>query len=142
MSLTKPNRRASDRYFDLVRSFPLRPIRSESELDKATAVLTRLAKSTPEHKMSAGERDYVEALSVLIQRFEQGRRDTALPRLTPIDRLKLLMEETGMNVNDVGHVIGSQPNASLILHGKRSMSKGQILRLARHFGVSPALFME
>ena len=63
-------------------------------------------------------------------------------QLAPIDRLKFLMRESGMNVCDLGRVIGIQPNASLTLSDKRSLSKGQILKLARHFAVSPALFME
>lgn len=142
MSATVAKHRGRDSYFDLVRDLPLRPIRSENELDRALAVLLKRVKSRPEQKMDAGERDYVEALTMLVQRFEEGRRRSSLPRLAPIDRLKFLMQEQGMNVSDLGRVIGSQPNASLILHGKRSMSKGQILKLAKHFAVSPALFME
>jgi antitoxin component HigA of HigAB toxin-antitoxin module len=92
--------------------------------------------------MDAGERDYVETLGVLARRFEQGRRDSVLPKLTPLDRLKFLMEERDMSVNDLGRAIGSQPNASLILHNKRAMSKGQILKLAKYFAVSAALFIE
>jgi len=92
--------------------------------------------------MDVGERDYLEALTVLVQRYEQGRRNSALPKLTPIDRLKFLMREVGMNVSDLGRVIGNQPTASLILSGKRSLSKTQILKLARHFAVTPALLIE
>jgi HTH-type transcriptional regulator/antitoxin HigA len=98
-------------------------------------------RSTPEKQMNAGERDYVEALTMLIQRFEDARRRSALPKLAPIDRLKFLMEQRRMSVGDLGRVIGSQPSASLILRGRREMSKGQILKLARYFAVSPALFM-
>jgi HTH-type transcriptional regulator / antitoxin HigA len=139
---TVVGRQVRDSYFELVRAFPLRPIRSERELDRAIAVLLRLETSQPHEQREAGERDYIEAMAMLIQRFEDGRRNAALPDLTCTDRLKFLMEQRGMNVSDLGRVIGSQPNASLILHGKRSMSKGQILKLARHFDVSPALFMD
>jgi HTH-type transcriptional regulator/antitoxin HigA len=136
------NLRESDRYFEFVRSFPLRPIRTEADAERAIAVLTRISLSKPEEKMEAGERDYSEALTLLVQQFERRRTNSALPRLSPVDRLRFLMNERGMSVNDLGRVIGSQPNASLILHGKRSMSKGQIIKLSRHFAVSPALFIE
>jgi len=136
------NRPLPDPYFDLVRAFPLRPIRSDDELERAVAVLLRLSTSTPEDKMDLGERDYLEALTLLVQRYEQGRRDSVLPKLTVIDRLKFLMREVGMNVSDLGRVIGSQPNASLVLSGKRTLSKSQILKLAKYFAVSSALFME
>jgi len=142
MSTAIAKRPAKDSYFDLVRRFPLRPIRSELELDRAMEVLRKLVMSKPEEKMDVGERDYIEALGVLAQRFEQGRRNSALPKLTPLDRLKFLREQRGMIVNDLGRVIGSQPTASLILHGKRSMSKRQIVKLAKYFAISPALFID
>jgi HTH-type transcriptional regulator/antitoxin HigA len=141
MKSTAIQARTVDSYFDLVRAYPLRPIHSERELEKAAAVLVKLSSAKLEEEMDAGERDYVEALTTLIQRFEQNRRDSALPKLTPLDRLKFLMEELGMNTNDLGRVIGSQPNASLILRGRRTMSKAQILKLAGHFAVSPGLFL-
>ncbi|HEX4054482.1 MAG TPA: hypothetical protein VHX86_09475 [Tepidisphaeraceae bacterium] len=71
--------------------------------------------------MQADERDYAEALAILVHRFEQDRRRSSLPKLTPIDRLKFLMQEHAMTVNDLARVLGSQPNASLILHGKLSL---------------------
>src|SRR5260370_38005796 len=115
MATAMQHHRARDSYFHLVRAFPLRPIRSEEEFEKAMTMLLKLSTATPEAKMDAGERDYVEALAMLVQRFEQGRRSCILARLDPVDRLQFLMEQQGMNVSDVGRVIGSQPNASLIL---------------------------
>lgn len=141
MSSVAGKRVVRDSYFELIRAFPLRPIRSQRVLDQAVAVLLKLARSKPEQSMDAGERDYAEALSVLVQRFEQGRRDSVLPRLAPIDRLRFLMDERNMTVNELGKVIGSQPSASLALRGKRALSKAQIVKLARFFAVSPALFL-
>jgi HTH-type transcriptional regulator/antitoxin HigA len=142
MKATTTPRRTPDSYFDLVRAFPLRPIRSADELDRAVAVLLKLTTSKPEDEMDAGERDYGEALGLLVQRFEQAHGTSSLPKGTPLDRLKFLMEESKMTVGDLGRVLGSQPTASLVLHGKRSLSKAHILKLARYFAVSPALFME
>jgi HTH-type transcriptional regulator/antitoxin HigA len=135
-------RRSSDSYLELVQTFPLRPIRSEAELDRAATVLIRLAKSKPEEKMDAGDRDYAEALTMLVQRFEQKRRDSALPRLRPLDRLKFLMEEQDMKAADLANILGSQASVAVILQGEKEMTKAQILKLAKHFSVSPALFME
>jgi antitoxin component HigA of HigAB toxin-antitoxin module len=105
------------------------------------AVLLKLALSKPSEAMDVGKRDYVEALTVLVQRFERDGRDSSLRKLTPLDRLKFLMEQRAMTTCDLSLVLGSQPNAPLILHGKRSMSKSHILKLARPFAVSPALFV-
>lgn len=141
MSTTTAKHWVHDSYFDLIHAFPLRPIHSENEFDRATAVLLNLAESKPAEELDTGERDYLEALMMLVQRFEQNRRHSSLPKLTPIDRLKFLMEESSMTVNDLARIVGSQPNASLILHGKRSLSKAHIVKLAKHFAVSPALFL-
>lgn len=133
---------ASDVYFDLVRAFPLRPIHSNNELDRALAVLLGLSAAKPHGRMDPGERDYLEALALLIQQFEQMRRDTVLPKASPLDRLKFLMDERGMDAVDLGRVLGNRPAASRILDGKRKLTTASIRKLAGHFAVSPALFIE
>jgi antitoxin component HigA of HigAB toxin-antitoxin module len=55
--------------------------------------------------------------------------------------LKHLMEEHEMNISDLGRVIGSQSNASLILSGKRPISRRVMRLLSEHFGVAPAVFV-
>ena len=42
----RPRGPTSHRYFDLVREFPLRPIRSDRELDRAIAVIDRLLRGS------------------------------------------------------------------------------------------------
>jgi HTH-type transcriptional regulator/antitoxin HigA len=92
--------------------------------------------------MDAGERDYADALAMFLREFERARHLTSLLTLAPVDRLKFLMAEKAMTVNELGKVLGSQSSASLILHGKRAISKAHILKLSQHFAVSPALFIE
>ena len=48
----------SSKYLRLIRSFPLRPIRCESELDRAEAILHQLLDAP---RLSAPERDYLDA---------------------------------------------------------------------------------
>jgi antitoxin component HigA of HigAB toxin-antitoxin module len=40
-----------------------------------------------------------------------------------------------------GRIIGSQSNASLILAGKRAISKRVMRILSEHFGVAPSVFI-
>jgi len=131
----------TDSYFRLVREFPLRPLRSEADLEAANRVALKLVASTPEEEMDSGTRDYLDALSVLIQDAERDMTAALARKVGAVDLLKHLMEELGMNVSDLGRVIGSQPAASLLLAGKRSVSKPQMRKLAEHFGLSPAAFM-
>lgn len=111
-------------------------------MDKAATVLVRLTSAKPLEEMDTGERDYIETLILLIEGFERKRRDSALPKLTPNQRLKFLVEQRRMSVNDLGFVLGSQPTASLILSGTRGISKAHAQKLAAYFGVSPGLFIE
>ena len=47
-----------------------------------------------------------------------------------------------MSVNDLGAVLGSQSLASMVLHGKRGISRANVMKLAQHFRVNPLLFID
>jgi HTH-type transcriptional regulator/antitoxin HigA len=59
---------APDAYLDLVRAFPLRPLRSIEELDRAIAAIDALADRRDE--WTAAEDDYFLVLALLIERYE------------------------------------------------------------------------
>ncbi len=46
-----------------------------------------------------------------------------------------------MNVSDLGKVLGNKTAASLVLSGKRELSKAHIRKLAARFKVDPGLFL-
>ena len=127
------------RYLDLVREFPLRPIRSKRELGRAMKIAGHLA-TYHEGTLSPGEQDYLDAITVFIEEY-QRRYSADMPEVTPLAMLKHLMEEHDMNISDLGRVIGSQSNASLILSGKRAISKRVMRLLSRQFAVDPAVFI-
>jgi HTH-type transcriptional regulator/antitoxin HigA len=126
-------------YLTLIRQFPLRPIRSKRELAAAIKIVGHLA-TRDEGKLRAGEQDYLETLTVLIEDY-QRRHPAIMPEVTPLAMLKHLMEERGMSITALGRVIGSQSNASLIHSGKRSISKRVMHLLGAHFGVAPSVFV-
>jgi antitoxin component HigA of HigAB toxin-antitoxin module len=52
------------------------------------------------------------------------------------------MEQQGMSSGELGELLGSgKGQASLILNGKRELSKANIRTLANRFKVSPAMFL-
>jgi HTH-type transcriptional regulator / antitoxin HigA len=61
---------AEDRYFSLVRKFPLRPIRSGQEHDRAIAVVDSL--SDRRRELATEERDYLIVLALLIEQYEDA----------------------------------------------------------------------
>jgi len=126
-------------YAELIQEFPLRPIRSDGELGRAMKIAGRLAVYN-EGTLSQWEQDYLDTLTVLVEDYERNHC-TELLEVTPLAMLKHLMEEHEINISDLGRVIGSQSNASLILSGKRGISKRVMRLLSEHFDVEPAVFV-
>jgi HTH-type transcriptional regulator/antitoxin HigA len=126
------------RYLELVRQFPLRPLHSDGEQQKAMQMYWGLVdKGSP---LASDEKDYMETLLVLVKEYED-RHPVDLGPTDPVELLKFLMDQRQMTVGDLGKIIGSQPNASLILRGKRGLSKAHIRKLADFFGVNAGLFL-
>lgn len=129
-----------DDYLELIYRFPLRPIRNEREYGRAAAVLDRLA-VRPEGALTAGERDYFETLTLLVADYDERHFQLEAAQRTPLERLKYLMDESGMKTADLGRLLGNRALASLILNGHRQLSKAHIRLLAGHFKVEPGLFL-
>jgi HTH-type transcriptional regulator/antitoxin HigA len=132
--------RVRDDYLELIREFPLRPLRSAREYKAAAAILDRLA-VRPEGSLSPGEQDYLETLTLLVRDYDEQHFKIQTAHLGPVDMLKYLMEQAGMNRSDLGRLLGNKALASLILNGQRSLSKAHIRILSDHFKVEPGLFL-
>jgi HTH-type transcriptional regulator / antitoxin HigA len=57
----------TQRYLDMVKAFPLRPIRSDAQANQAFLVVQMLKDRTD---LGPGERDYIEVLEDLIEKCE------------------------------------------------------------------------
>ena len=128
------------RFMELVAVFPLRPIRSEDEYKRASKVLDHLV-IRGEDALSHDEQDYLETLEMLIAAHDEAHVQMALERRTPLQRLKYLMKESGMKTADLGRLLGNRGLASLIVSGKRQLSKAHIRKLAEHFRLDPGYFL-
>jgi HTH-type transcriptional regulator/antitoxin HigA len=135
------NGRPAPAYLALIDLFPLRPLRSERDYDAAIAVLDTLA-VRPEGSLERGEQDYFDTLTMLVEAYDQEHQDLEAEDRDPLAMLKYLMQESGMTQADLGRLLGNRALASLILNRHRRLSKSHIRKLADHFKVSPALFLE
>lgn len=63
-------RTTEDRYEALVGEFPLRPLKSEADLDRAVAMLNRLLDVGPDRR-TEDQDDYLHVLGTLIHEYEQ-----------------------------------------------------------------------
>jgi HTH-type transcriptional regulator/antitoxin HigA len=121
----------------LVQRFPLRPIRTDHELESAFSIIDEL---TDRDDLSEAESDYLEVLGDLVQKYEDEH--VAMPLVSDSEMLHSLMEETGSKQADVVRGTGiSKTVISLVLSGKRSLTREHIEALSRYFEVNPASFM-
>jgi HTH-type transcriptional regulator/antitoxin HigA len=135
---TKNRGQAGDRYLELVRIFPLRPLRNKGDFARATEVMDGLA-AREEGSLSRDEQDYLETLSLLVEEYD-SRQPLETVGARPIEVLKHLMDAHEMNTSDLGRLLGSKGVASEVLNGKRSLSKTHIAILAAKFNVDVSLF--
>ena len=73
--------------------------------------------------------------------YDERHSDVLKQKSSPIEVLKYLMDEHGMNTISLDKLVGGPGQASLILSGKRELSKANIRTLAARFNVSPAVFI-
>jgi len=136
--LAKQLVKAGNEYRTLRRQIPLGVIRSKAEYDRAVAVLDTIIDEIGEdeaHPLA----DLAEALSVFVEAYDKAHYPTPPP--SPREMLRFLMEQNDLNQSDLPE-LGSQGVVSEILSGKRSLNVKQVSRLAKHFNVSPSVFLE
>ena len=128
-------------YLALMAEFPLRPITSGKELERAVKIVHRLALSGG--KLDVGEEAYLEVLEGIVERYERSHHPMNADDVSPTRALRMLVEQAGMTVTDLGKLLGSKSAASELLSGKRKEpSKSQIARLCARFKVDAAVFLQ
>jgi HTH-type transcriptional regulator/antitoxin HigA len=135
-SATAENPSGRSKYLALVRRFPLRPLRSEGELDEATDVLNHLL----DRDLDPWEEDYLEILGDLIEKYETA----TLPEgeVSDAEMLQHLIEAKGVTQARVAEATGiAESTISAIVRGKRRLARKHLEALARYFRVSPGVFL-
>jgi HTH-type transcriptional regulator/antitoxin HigA len=125
-----------NRYLELIRRFPLRPIRTDEELDEAVRVIDSLLS---EDALAPEEQDYLDVLGGLVERYEAEAHPVA--PLPDADMLQHLIEAKGVAQTEVASATGiAESTISEVLSGRRSLNRTHISKLARYFSVSPEVF--
>jgi HTH-type transcriptional regulator/antitoxin HigA len=124
-------------YLALIEEFPLRPIRSEAELNRAIAVVDALSDRS---KLSRDEHDYLLVLAGLIEAFEDAHQP--IPPVAGVAMLRPLIEFKGVTQAQVATATGiAESTLSELLAGKRKLATKHITALAKYFKVDPALLL-
>ncbi len=126
-------------YSELVALFPLRPIHDSVDLDNATEILDAMA--LHHDHFSADQADYFDVLASLVAAYEAEHDPLILPKTSPLQTLKSLVELHQMSASDLGRILGNRELGSKILRGTRKLTLNHIKKLARRFRVEPGLFI-
>ena len=136
---TKAPTRVADPYLDLVLNvYPLRPIRTPEEHQRAKRALRSLAGDR--RKVAA---DFKQVLVSIIEAYE---REATLPvdtaSVSAAAVVRHLLAERDLSVNAFAKARGiSQGTLSDMLNGKRAWSRSVIVNVADHFGLNRGLFL-
>jgi HTH-type transcriptional regulator / antitoxin HigA len=110
-------------------------IRSEEQLVRYTEALFQL---TAKGRLAAAEEEAVALLTLLIERYESERYP--VPDASPGEVLRFLLDHNELTQRDIAEELGSETTVSLVLAGKRPLTREHIEKLSRRFHVSPAVF--
>jgi HTH-type transcriptional regulator / antitoxin HigA len=125
-----------DKYIELVHAFPLRPLRSDAELDCAIAMIDSLI---ARDDLDSGEEDYLDVLGDLVHKYE-AEHDPIAP-VSDADLIRFLLESNDMTQSELAERSEiAESTISEILVGKRTLSRRHIAAVSRVFRVSPSLF--
>jgi HTH-type transcriptional regulator/antitoxin HigA len=116
-----------------------RLIQSDEEFDRLAADLEALDAIEETRGLDAAEQELQALLAHLCTEYED--RTVQPPASTPLDVLNFLMAENGLRPIDMTEVFGSRAVTSLVLCGKREISKEHARRLADRFRLSVEAFI-
>ncbi len=128
--------KTEDRYVALIRQFPLRPLRSDADLDAAVAVVDGLIDGDD---LTNAERDYLDVLSDLVESYEKD----AVPMrvVDDTEMLRFLIENRSITQSELSRQTRiAESTLSEVQSGKRKLTRTQIGKLARFFQVEPGVF--
>ena len=122
-------------YLDLITNFPPRIVRNEEDLIATqNQIYTILDRET----IGQDDRDYINLLGVIIYDYEEECEP--MPQISSNEMLRLLLEESNLNPENLLTIFPDKKAVSDVLNGKYKITKDQKRKLAKLFQVSPSFF--
>lgn len=134
---TRNKRSKTDTYMDLIRRFPLKPIKDDEKHAQAVEIIGELLG----RELDDGAGDYLDTLILLANKYEDENHTPGGVHLSPQEALRAIMNANNMSQAQMGKVIGSESAVSMFLNGERELSKSHIKALVARFRVDAGLFL-
>jgi HTH-type transcriptional regulator / antitoxin HigA len=127
---------ARNHYLKLVRTFPLRPLRSDGELADAIRMVDSLI---IRGDLDSGEQDYLDILTDIVEKYEAEAHP--MPPVSDADMLRHLIEARGISQSRLAAEVKiSMSTISEVLNGKRQLNRNHISVLSKYFSVPSSVF--
>ena len=126
---------ATDKYLELLKQYPPRPIHDEEDLEMMQEVINRLLDKP---QLTAEEREYLNVLGALIYEYEENQEP--IPDIYGLELLKFILEEKNLQKQDLLSIFESKSTLDDILGGQQDLTPIYIQKLANFLNISPDLF--
>ncbi|CCI02269.1 helix-turn-helix domain-containing protein [Microcystis aeruginosa] len=126
---------ATDKYLELLKQYPPRPIHNEEDLEMMQEVINRLLDKP---QLTVEEREYLNVLGSLIYEYEENQEP--IPDIYGIELLKFILEERNLQKQDLLSIFESKSTLDDILDGLQELTPIYIQKLANFLNISPDLF--
>ena len=127
---------ATDKYLELLKQYPPRPIHNEEDLDMMQEVINRLLDKP---QLTVEEREYLNVLGSLIYEYEENQEP--IPDIYGLELLKFILEERNLQKQDLLSIFESKSTLDDILDGQQELTPIYIQKLANFLNISPDLFL-
>lgn len=127
---------ATDKYLELLKQYPPRPIDNEEDLEMMQEVINRLLDKP---QLTAEEREYLNVLGALIYEYEENQEP--IPDIYGLELLKFILEERNLQKQDLLSIFESKSTLDDILDGQQELTPIYIQKLANFLNISPDLFL-
>lgn len=125
-------------YQELCRIYLPRPIHDGVGYQQTLAVIDALAG----FKLNADQEDYLDILSEQVEDYE-AKTVKEPEKIRSLEMLRTACEETGITQAQLARILGKgEALVSLILKGERRLTVDNAKKLAAHFGLDAALFLD
>ena len=126
---------ATDKYLELLKQYPPRPIHNEEDLEMMQEVINRLLDKP---QLTVEEREYLNVLGSLIYEYEENQEP--IPDIYGIELLKFILEERNLQKQDLLSIFESKSTLDDIFDGLQELTPIYIQKLANFLNISPDLF--
>ncbi len=114
----------------------IRPVKTDQDYDLTLARIEDLWGAEP----GSYEGDELEVLLTLVTAYESANHPVPLP--SPIEAIRFVMDQKGLNQADLIPYIGSRPRVSEILNGKRNLTLKMIRSLHSKLGIPAEVLIQ